>query len=269
LALKQILLGCQKQIALAQKTVNEFLGVDLPQAGFNAIINGEQTAKTGSAKRIKERRKKDDADPFHVEKFPNGDEVIEGVFNGFQMIAGDGTPYLVPENYASKSKLVEGDLLKLTITPQGRFIYKQISPLERELKRGVLMYHAENDQFLVNADGNEYHLLKASVTYYKGEIGDEVIIVVPKGLPSHWAAVDNIVKSLPGKIIVPELASPKIPEKLTTPAVADILELKAPAANPLVNQPEPLPKIAADPQDQLLSAPHLKSVEELNELEEI
>ena len=131
------------------------------------------------------------------------------------------------------------------------------------------MYHAENDQFLVNADGNEYHLLKASVTYYKGEIGDEVIIVVPKGLPSHWAAVDNIVKSLPGKIIVPELASPKIPEKLTTPAVADILELKAPAANPLVNQPEPLPKIAADPQDQLLSAPHLKSVEELNELEEI
>jgi len=90
LALKQILLGCQKQIALAQKTVNEFLGVDLPQAGFNAIINGEQTAKTGSAKRIKERRKKDDADPFHVEKFPNGDEVIEGVFNGrpFHSIEG-------------------------------------------------------------------------------------------------------------------------------------------------------------------------------------
>ena len=41
--------------------------------------------------------------------------IIEGVFDGYQMIGPDGTKYSVPANYSSKSKLVEGDLLKLTI----------------------------------------------------------------------------------------------------------------------------------------------------------
>ena len=33
------------------------------------------------------------------------------------MIGPDGKNYPVPANYASKSKLIEGDILKLTITP--------------------------------------------------------------------------------------------------------------------------------------------------------
>ena len=52
--------------------------------------------------------------------------VIEGVFDGQHMIGPDGKKYSVPANYASKSKLVEGDILKLTIDRQGNFIYKQI-----------------------------------------------------------------------------------------------------------------------------------------------
>jgi len=34
----------------------------------------------------------------------------------------------------------------------------------------------------------------ASVTYYKGEAGDEVVILVPKNGESKWAAVENIVR---------------------------------------------------------------------------
>src|SRR5690606_2361075 len=46
-------------------------------------------------------------------------KVIEGVFDGQTMIGPDGKTYPVPANYASKSKLVEGDILKLTIADDG------------------------------------------------------------------------------------------------------------------------------------------------------
>ena len=55
-------------------------------------------------------------------------KIVEGVFDGQVMIGPDGKNYPVPANYASKSKLVEGDMLKLTITDDGGFIYKQIGP---------------------------------------------------------------------------------------------------------------------------------------------
>ena len=44
---------------------------------------------------------------------PEG-KVIEGIFDGQIMIGPDGKNYPVPANYASKSKLVEGDIMKLT-----------------------------------------------------------------------------------------------------------------------------------------------------------
>jgi len=61
----------------------------------------------------------------------SGSRVIEGVFNGEGMVGSDGKVYSVPPNYASKSRLVEGDILKLTIKNDGTFIYKQIGPIER------------------------------------------------------------------------------------------------------------------------------------------
>src|SRR3990172_8798087 len=49
-------------------------------------------------------------------------KVIEGIFDGQKMIGPDKKEYKVPENYSSKSKLVEGDVLKLTIAEDGGFI---------------------------------------------------------------------------------------------------------------------------------------------------
>ncbi|MBU0671017.1 hypothetical protein KKF29_02555, partial [Patescibacteria group bacterium] len=43
-----------------------------------------------------------------------GQQIIEGVFNGQNMVGPDGEIFTIPANYASKSKLVEGDILKLT-----------------------------------------------------------------------------------------------------------------------------------------------------------
>ena len=64
-----------------------------------------------------------------IQRTEQGSVIIEGVFDGQNMVGPDGKLYSVPANYASKSKLVEGDMMKLTISPDGSFIYKQVGPV--------------------------------------------------------------------------------------------------------------------------------------------
>lgn len=123
-----------------------------------------------------------------------GSKIIEGVFDGQNMMGPDGKKYPVPANYASKSKLLEGDVLKLTIADDGSFIYKQIGPVEREKKLGFLS-QTENGEYRVAVDGRSYRVLLASLTYFKAGPGDEVAIVVPKSGDAEWAAVENVIKT--------------------------------------------------------------------------
>ncbi|MFA5954409.1 MAG: hypothetical protein WC817_02650 [Patescibacteria group bacterium] len=129
----------------------------------------------------------DDADD------PEG-RVIEGVFDGQKMVGPDGRHYSVPANYASKSKLVEGDLLKLIITPRGAFVFKQIGPTSRRRLLGTLHRNIDDSDWCVKAEGWTYRVLTASVTYFKGRDGDEVSVLVPESGESKWAAVENIIK---------------------------------------------------------------------------
>ncbi len=124
----------------------------------------------------------------------DGMRVIEGAFDGQNMVGPDGKQYSVPANYASKSKLVEGDVLKLTITRDGSFIYKQIGPIQRQRLIGQLIRDEGTGEFKVMVDGRGYKVLLASITYFKGEIGDEVVILVPQDGETRWAAVENIIK---------------------------------------------------------------------------
>jgi len=121
------------------------------------------------------------------------EKVIEGVFDGQNMVGADGRQYDVPANYASKSKLVEGDILKLTINNLGAFVYKQIKPIERKRIVGLLEFDDQDKQFYAVAEGKKWRLLTASVTYFKGEAGDEVVFLIPEDGGSRWAAVENIV----------------------------------------------------------------------------
>ena len=119
---------------------------------------------------------------------PDG-KVIEGVFDGQIMIGPDGKNYPVPANYASKSKLVEGDLMKLTITPDGKFLYKQIGPVERKSVIGTLTHH--DDKYYVEVAGHEFEILYASVTYFHLKEGSQVSIVIPANNDeAAWAAVE-------------------------------------------------------------------------------
>jgi len=122
----------------------------------------------------------------------DGDEkVIEGVFNGQTMTDSNDKEFPVPANYASKSKLVPGDILKLTVREDGSFVYKQIGPVERKNFIGTLTY--EDGQYKVIANGKAYNVLLASVTYFKGEVGDNVSLVIPELEESDWGAIENIL----------------------------------------------------------------------------
>jgi len=119
-------------------------------------------------------------------------KIVEGYFNGEAMAGADGKIYPVPANYASKSKLVVGDKLKLTINSDGSFIYKQIGPIDRIRMRGNLIVN-DTDDYYVASNNDYFRVLKASVTYFKAKPGDEITIIVPKGKKTGWAAIENVI----------------------------------------------------------------------------
>jgi hypothetical protein len=118
-------------------------------------------------------------------------QIVEGYFDGQNMIGPNEKIYPIPANYASKSKLVAGDKLKLTILPNGSFLYKQIAPIDRIFVKGTLIN--EDGQYKVIADGESYRVLLASVTYYKGTVGDEVTLILPKDSNATWGAIEAII----------------------------------------------------------------------------
>ncbi len=116
-------------------------------------------------------------------------KIIEGVFDGQTMVGSDGKSYPVPANYASKSKLVQGDILKLTIADDGSFLYKQIGPVPR--KQVVGMLKLENGHYFVDVGNKQYRVLLASVTYFKAKPSDQVSVNVPEDdTHAEWAALE-------------------------------------------------------------------------------
>lgn len=122
-----------------------------------------------------------------------GAQIVEGVFDGEMMVASDGKKYPVPPNYASKSKLVAGDIMKLTIAKDGTFIYKQIGPVERKKVIGKL--EESGGRYQVVAGNKRYLVLLASITYFKARPGDELTIIVPRNEETNFAAVENVVSA--------------------------------------------------------------------------
>ena len=81
--------------------------------------------------------------------------------------------------------------MKLTITEDGKFIYKQIHPVERRTVVGALIQ--EDGQYKVLAEGKTFRVLLASVTFYRAEVGDQVTIILPTDMEANWGAVENVI----------------------------------------------------------------------------
>ena len=121
----------------------------------------------------------------------DGATVVEWVFIGDGMLGSDGNTYPVPQNYASKSLLVQGSRLKAIIQPNGRIMYKIIEEIPYETKLGIVTKMGEKYQ--ITTDDKTYNVLVASVTFHKVTVGDTVSIRVPKGKEATYAVIDNIV----------------------------------------------------------------------------
>jgi hypothetical protein len=170
--LKEILESAESSIRTAKQMLNEMAG-------------GTANATNQLAKL---------AEKVGTTKVQGEHHIIEGVFDGQNMIGPDHKVYSVPANYASKSKLVPGDVLKLTITEDGTFLYKQIGPVERKKIIGTLTY--DDGQYRVIGAGKPYKVLLASVTYFKADIGDRITIIVPETEDSDWAAIENVLPKM-------------------------------------------------------------------------
>lgn len=183
---KAVLNSMDTKLTLAKKLITN-LKNDL--SNLERLLASE--AESADLEQFIKRTVTDEGEVMHP---VNEGKIVEGVFDGQNMIGSDGKLYMVPPNYASKSKLVEGDIMKLSIQPNGSFLYKQIGPIERQRVMGVLTRDEVTNDWKVVADGHKYNILTASVTYFKGNTGDDIVILIPKAAPSKWAAVENIIK---------------------------------------------------------------------------
>ncbi|MGL4759446.1 MAG: hypothetical protein ACRCXZ_08980 [Patescibacteria group bacterium] len=126
-------------------------------------------------------------------------EVVEGYFDGENMIGDNGQIYTVPQNYASKTQLVIGDRMKWMLTPD-REVFKLIGQASRE--RIIGTFSMENDNYVVHCEKfqKSIKILKASATFAMKNLGlnfgDEVVIIIPRGVTPTWGAFSSVVKTL-------------------------------------------------------------------------
>ncbi len=117
--------------------------------------------------------------------------VFYGVFNGKQMETETGKVFPVPANYASKSKLIEGDSLKMTLLPSGEMIYKHIDVAERELMQGTLVL--DKDAYKVLCNDRLIQVPYASITFFRAQVGDSIVVIAPKDESKTWGAIESVV----------------------------------------------------------------------------
>jgi len=138
--------------------------------------------------------------------------VIEGVFDGQNMVDKNGAVHPVPANYASKSKLIPGDVLKLTVTDEGKFLYKQIGPIERKTVIGPLVH--TGGQYQVLAEGKSFNVLLASVTYFRASVGDEVTLIIPMTEDAEWGAIEAVLPKFDDAPVVEDQINLDITDEL-------------------------------------------------------
>jgi len=179
----------QTLLRLIRETTTDMADVPDKQIKRLRALIQEAETNLGAANELLISLVGDDAHVQPVTRDENLGKVIEGVFDGQNMVGSDGKTYPVPANYASKSKLVQGDILKLTIAEDGAFMYKQIGPVPRKQVVGTLKL--EKGHYYVDVAGRDYRVLLASVTYFKAKPNDQVSVNVPEDDTAvEWAAIE-------------------------------------------------------------------------------
>ena len=123
----------------------------------------------------------------HYQNIPG----TEGVFDGQYLVAEDGRKTEVPPNYAAKSKLVYGDILKVFMD-SGKQIFKQIDRVERQVIEGVLT--KKEGKWYLLSDVGSYKVSDASAEFSKAKINDRAFALIPaENTKVPFACLDRII----------------------------------------------------------------------------
>lgn len=119
------------------------------------------------------------------------EKVVEWVFTGESMLWSDGNIYPIPQNYASKSLLVQWSKLKAIIHTNGKILYKIIWEIPFESKVGIITKNGE--KYEITTDSKTYNVLLAAITFHHCSVGDTVSIRVPEWKDATYAVIEAIV----------------------------------------------------------------------------
>ncbi len=120
---------------------------------------------------------------------PGQGQIVEWVYDWLYMLGSDNKKYPVPLNYASKSKLISWDILKLTILPNWKLMYKLIQPAPRTYIKATLS-KTDNEFLAIWDNWKTYKLNPAAVTYFDLKIGDEMSIIINSEWKGEYAAIE-------------------------------------------------------------------------------
>lgn len=165
-ALRDLIQSAENSIRSAKKILDTLLG-DTPQEDFDidsTLLNTYQSWDT---------------------------KIVEWIFTGDSMLGPDGAVYPVPQNYSSKSLLVQWSRLKATIENNGGIKYKIIEEIPFETSIGIVTKNG--DKYEITTDTKTYKVLMAAITFHKCNIGDTVSIRTPKWKDATYAVIESII----------------------------------------------------------------------------
>lgn len=120
---------------------------------------------------------------------------IIGVFKGEYIVTDNGLRYPIQQNYASKSKLVEGDVMALKITDDGQFIYKLTKPVQRRRLMAEVVVDDETGEMKAATQLEKFKMLSSSISYYKIVPGKKLIIAVPMNIGEEViCAIEGVIE---------------------------------------------------------------------------
>jgi hypothetical protein len=120
---------------------------------------------------------------------------LHGIFDGKFMVAEDGEKYPVPESYASKSRMLEGDGLSLVIKDNDELIFKMINPIHRIRAIKKIQEDKKTKELYILHEDRKYKLSDCVINYYELKAGSKVIAILPKFLKNtEWASIDGVIQ---------------------------------------------------------------------------
>ena len=118
-------------------------------------------------------------------------KIVEWVFTWIDMLGADWNIYPVPQNYASKSMMVQWSRLKAIISSNWKINYKIIKEMPYKTIKAILA--KEWDNFQAITWWKVFNLLVAPISFMKANIWDTIAIRIPENKDATYAALESVI----------------------------------------------------------------------------